>query len=303
MSDVVIVAIPAQDDYVWKLSSEKVPHMTLLDIGPVTDQSLLTRITDFLQHVTDTMMCRFYLEVDHRGTLGPKDADVLFFDEDHCEKRIAEARTAMLSQTDIRLLFEEYDQYPEWVPHLTMGYPATPAKEDTREYPGVNFVKFDKIAIWTGDYSGVEFLLDDQKGDLYMSDMVGDILSHHGVKGMKWGVRKAERNSSAVTIRTKGTKVRTVGGKGHQLHPDAGRALTNRQIARKSGVHTLSNAELKHLVDRMNMEQQYKRLSGKPKGEGQRFAEEQLKNVGRQKIASALAKKAAGAAAVGAALA
>lgn len=306
MPGVVIVAIPSEDDYVWKISSEKIPHMTLLYLGEIKPGPELARIESFLQHVADTELRRFYMDVDRRDELGPDKADVVFF-KNREDSEISIARQFMLQDTDIRLRFNSSDQFPEWTPHLTLGYPATPAKVDSRDYPGINWVNFDKLALWVGDFEGPEFLLKEREEvSLAMSEIVTNILEHHGVKGQKWGVRKAERSSSNVTIRTnpgKSTRVKTVGGKGHRIHDDAATALRFKQKAKASGVHTLSNAELKKLVERLNLEQQHSRLTGKSKGEGRKFAEEQLKSVGRQKVASVIAKKAAKTAVVAAAMA
>ncbi len=78
MNNLVIVAIPAEDDYVHKISSEKVPHCTLLFLGEAINPNLL-RIAQFLQHaVTITELGPFGLDVDYRGVLGEDKADVLF---------------------------------------------------------------------------------------------------------------------------------------------------------------------------------------------------------------------------------
>lgn len=301
MSGVAIVAIPSQNDYVWKISSEKVPHMTMLFLGEISDGEVLLRMEEFVKHVVETSMYRFGLSVDRRGTLGPDQADVLFFDDDY-GYMVATAREQMLQNRDIRTAFDAIPQYEDWTPHLTLGYPPTPAREDTRDYPGFSWVSFDRIALWTGDYAGPEFLLPDERGDLAMSDLVNKVLAHHGVKGMKWGVRKDRPHEVTVTQKL-GKPLKSSGGHGLKAHQDAVAAQIARQKARSSSVHALSNHELKQVVERMNLEQQYARLSGKPKGEGRKFAEEQLKSIGRQKIASTIAKKAAKSASVAAALA
>lgn len=93
-----------------------------------------------------------------------------------------------------------------------------------------------------------------------------DILAHHGVKGMHWGVRR-ERGSSpsgpspvATTIKP-GHRVKTSGGTGHTPSEDAVRAAVAKQKAKKSSADSLSNKELQDLVNRMNLNQQYSRLS------------------------------------------
>lgn len=175
---VTIVAIPRQDDYVWKISSEKVPHLTILHLDDISDGAALQRVLLFVQHVAETSLDRFYASVDHRGVLGPLNADVLFLDKHYLKKVIA-ARESMLRQPDIKVAYDAIQQYPEWTPHLTLGYPTAPAHEDKREYPGIHNLSFDKLAVWTGDYSGPEFELKDREEEaLAMSDKITNLLQH-----------------------------------------------------------------------------------------------------------------------------
>ncbi len=71
-----------------------------------------------------------------------------------------------------------------------------------------------------------------------------DDLEHHGVRGQKWGVRKARLSSA-----------------------DAQRHADNK----KRALHELSDKDLRDLVNRMNMEQQAKRMSPNPAKKGHDF--------------------------------
>jgi ribosomal protein S18 acetylase RimI-like enzyme/2'-5' RNA ligase len=192
-----IVAIPEDRDPVWKYSSEKVPHMTLLFLGEQTDDGNLSHITQYIAHIAKTTLQPFLMMVDRRGSLGDEQADVLFFEKD--KRRIlmpTYARDYLLADSEIKKLYDSTEQFPEWLPHLTMGYPKTPAKKDDREYPGISYVQFDRIALWTGDYTGPEFRLENREerlvaeSDMMMSDEMKMFLAHYGVKGQRWGVRK-----------------------------------------------------------------------------------------------------------------
>lgn len=74
---------------------------------------------------------------------------------------------------------------------------------------------------------------------------LAEALAHYGTKGMRWGVRK---NASGVI-------------RGTEDHITA-RVLTNR--ARSKGTSHLSNEQLQAVVQRINLEQQYARLTYKP---------------------------------------
>lgn len=249
----VIVAIPKESDYVWRLSSEKVPHMTLLFLGEANfSESQMNNVVGYIEHAS-SMLPSFGLDIERRGELGDAGADVLFFSKAWQYNRIAKFRSNLLANSDINAAYSKADQYPEWTPHLTMGYPDTPAKKDTREYPGISWVNFDRIAIWTGEYEGPTFQLKEE--DLMEPERgwsefrknpksLTDVLSHYGVKGMKWGVRRKSRQTdpaSADAVRVGGVHAR---------------------VKTQKTTKILSNQELQDAINRMNLEQQYTKLSG-----------------------------------------
>ena len=74
-------------------------------------------------------------------------------------------------------------------------------------------------------------------------------LLHYGVLGMKWGVRRSQSRSISGSKKTSKRSTK--------LSDDAREA---RQIKKKS-VREMSNAELKKLNERKNLEQNYTRLN------------------------------------------
>lgn len=96
-----------------------------------------------------------------------------------------------------------------------------------------------------------------------MAEKVEEFLAHYGVLGMKWGKRKPRSASSQDHVTSRETK--------------------------KKRLDEMSNAELKQLVTRMNLEKQYADLANKaPKSETRKFVE----NLAKQQVTSLVAKNA-----------
>lgn len=243
---VVIVAIPSEDDYVWKVSSEKIPHMTLLYLG---ETEVTQQMANYVEHAA-SLKSRFGMNVDRRGKLGENDADVLFFSKGWGFKEIADFRAQLLQNQEINKAYQSAVQFPEWTPHLTLGFPETPAKPMTNRDYGIGWVDFDRIAIWTGDSEGPTYLLDPDRGmEVAMSTLptgsdLDEILEHYGVKGMKWGVRKRSRQTESDS-------------------EDASRvvAVKSRAKAQKT-TRIFTNEELEAAIKRMKLEQDFSKLSG-----------------------------------------
>jgi hypothetical protein len=120
---------------------------------------------------------------------------------------------------------------------------------------------------------------------MFGSDVVADILAHHGVKGMRWGVRRDR--SSAVTVSDKGKRLKTKGGHGRPAHTDAVRVRTIGQVGRKSGFKALSNEELQAFNQRLNLEQQAKRLHYNDQSPPKKFILTLLGQTGKQQASEA----------------
>ena len=264
-SSLVIVALPSENDPVQKVSSEKAAHMTLLYLRePGFDQSQIDLISGFVEHAASTLS-PFNLDVERRGLLGPDDADVLFFAKRDA-KRIATFRDQLLQNDLISQAYNSVEQYPEWTPHLTLGYPTAPAKK-VPEDRDIWWVNFDRISVWTGDSTGPTFQLvpKDDGMEVAMSQtqrgrafITGD-LSHYGVKGMHWGVRRSESGGGGSSPAPKAAPKPRMSEDAKTVEKAFGKID-------RGGTDALSNHELQGVVTRLNLEQQYSRLVSSPDG-------------------------------------
>lgn len=218
-----IVALPEEGHPVHKVSSEKSAHMTILFLGDQREPALAIRIIEAIQHtIATSFKHKFSLGVQKRGTLGQDQADVLFFYKDETG-RVKDFRSLLLKDDDIKKAYDSTEQFPEWTPHLTLGYPDTPANPMPEDNHSISWITFDRIALWLEDSDGPEIELGNYGSDLatpeeaYHRDQMiqkgmvamessDDFLAHYGVKGMKWGVRKADRSSGSSGSRKESRK-------------------------------------------------------------------------------------------------
>ena len=144
---------------------------------------------------------------------------------------------------------------------------------------------------------------------------INDILEHFGVKGMKWGVRRAgdhflerglaistpgsrargaaaAKSARKVKVKDKGKKLRTSGGKGVPAHPDALRAHRIGQVVKKSGTKAVSNQDLSIYANRLQLEQNVSRLTSKERNRGTQFVSGVLSQSGKSLASEAVNKGA-----------
>lgn len=99
-------------------------------------------------------------------------------------------------------------------------------------------------------------------------------LYHFGIKGMKWGVRRDRKRS----VQTKQSK------------SDSSDYQDSRDLLKKSP-NQLSNAQLRKLNERLNLEQQYSNLTTTQKQNGQSFmgrVQGQLKSTAANEVSKGL---------------
>lgn len=120
-------------------------------------------------------------------------------------------------------------------------------------------------------------------------------MEHHGVKGMRWGVRRSDKQLARAAQDRKAKKRLAAKNdvmpkKGPsasndvmpQGSDDYNRALSSKRTARREGTKALSNQELQDLNNRMNLERQYAKMNQKPvpryKEAGKKFLDKYIEN-------------------------
>lgn len=89
-----------------------------------------------------------------------------------------------------------------------------------------------------------------------------DELQHHGIKGQKWGVRRFQNADGSLTT--------------------AGKQRTD---AKNRG--TLTNAQLKQKIERLQLEKQLRELTNQEVNSGRVYAQKILKDVGSKVLTTA----------------
>lgn len=253
-----IVALPEESNPVHKVSSEKMAHLTLLFLGEQSEPALAIRIIEAIQHTMKTSFStKFSLGVERRGTLGQDQADVLFFYKDETG-RVRDFRSLLLKNDDIKRCYDSAFQYPEWTPHLTLGYPDRPANPIPEDNHLISWVTFDRLSLWLEDSDGPEFRLGSydptvesvehadrtdrmiQKGRTAMGE-AEDFLEHYGVKGMKWGITKKTPPSKKKTLgqklnQSKFGEISRENSKRYNAKVKAAKSLSPEEQARKQKI-------------------------------------------------------------------
>lgn len=103
-----------------------------------------------------------------------------------------------------------------------------------------------------------------------------DQLYHHGIKGMKWGVRRFQKKDGSLTSAGRKRYGDGPDGDDHDAEssPEKPRASSS-----KKSVKEMTDAELNAAVNRLRLEQQYRQLSPEKVSLGKKFVDSLQKDV------------------------
>lgn len=96
-----------------------------------------------------------------------------------------------------------------------------------------------------------------------------DELQHHGIKGQKWGVRRFQNADGSLT---------TAGKQ---------RASETKEQTDAKNRGTLTNAQLKQKIERLQLEKQLRELTNQEVNSGRVYAQKILKDVGSKVLTTA----------------
>lgn len=110
-----------------------------------------------------------------------------------------------------------------------------------------------------------------------------DYLCHHGVKGMKWGVRKKRPQSSGISSALSRRKEARAKAKAARKAEKKRLKEVRKENNKTSKVHIkdLTDAELQNKIRRLQMEKQYRDLKRDEVSTGKKLVGEILKTSGK----------------------
>lgn len=155
----VIVALPAATDPVNDIGPEP-SHVTLLFLGKGDgiDTNAISNEVAPIAARGDHM----HATPAGRGQLGDDNATVLHLEP---SSNMVDVRDALLAQPSIQAAHDAAEQFPEWLPHMTLGYPGDGPISDTDPAD----ITFDRLAVWHG---GTQ--IEHSMGEQPMSEPTGD---------------------------------------------------------------------------------------------------------------------------------
>jgi hypothetical protein len=172
-------------------------------------------------------------------------------------ENLAQVRNLFLMNPSVKGFLDNVQQRPSFTPHITLDYPDFTDEAILRALMRQIYrVRFDRLAVWWND-ERLEFNLSALDGaDMAMSEAIdkflehngeddADHLEHHGIKGMKWGVRRKPDPATGLVPRTSSAD---------QISQD--RILKKIKIG---GIESVSNKDIQDYTRRLQLQNDLER--------------------------------------------
>ena len=100
-------------------------------------------------------------------------------------------------------------------------------------------------------------------------------LYHHGIKGMKWGVRRYQNKDGTLTAAGKKQKKKTLSA------DDKEKARRKSDLKKR---RTMSDADIKKRIERMKLEKEFKNLTKEDISPGKKYVGEIMSSAGKKAL-------------------
>lgn len=199
----VVVALPNSNSAVHPIGSEE-KHATLLYLGDDVDPTSAALVQASIEGaLRDRSFGPFTERVSGVSSLGEDGARIWQIDSDNGLKVL---RDRLLRAPAIRAMYDMEQQYPNYTPHVTIGYPGEGEERLSGIFETlattVDRIPFDRIALWYGDnHDAVWRFRDDEPlmaDSAEHSDLIGQVLAHgkeHGGSGPGGADAKAKEKA------------------------------------------------------------------------------------------------------------
>lgn len=188
-------------------------------------------------------------------------------------ENLSQVRNLFMMNPAVKGYQDNVQQHPSFTPHVTLGHPDFTDEAIVRALMRQIFkVRFDRLSVWWNDERfdcplGIPTTSDDASVSAAIGKFLAehaveddDHLEHHGVKGQKWGVRRAVDSASGLVKKGRSS---TPGEPGLIARTGSADQIAQDRIAKKivsSGTQSLSNADIQAYTRRLQMQKDLDRV-------------------------------------------